>query len=145
MATLAGVNTVASSPGAVPAVVRGAGLIVAAQGAAAVLTAAVLVVRGLAGADQRAVNGYGTAGWFGIIGAAVLAAAWALLTGRRWGRGIAVFANLTLLPVAWYLGMGSHRWGYAGAVGAVAAAVLALLFSPAALRWLEQPRGRSGS
>lgn len=145
MATLTGVNTVASDPGAVPAAVRGAGLIVAAQGATALVVAMTLVVRGLAGADQHAVNGYGTAGWFGLIGAAVLAAAWALLRGRRWGRGIAVFANLTLLPIAWYLGMGSHRWGYAGAVGAVAGTVLALLFSPAALRWAAQPPARSGS
>ncbi|MEO8815745.1 MAG: hypothetical protein ABI307_12670 [Mycobacterium sp.] len=118
-----------------PGVVRGAGGVVAVQGAAALAVAAALVLRGLAGADQRTVNGYGTAGWFALVGVGVLAAALALLRGRRWGRGIAVFANLTLLPVAWYSAVGSHRWGYGAAVGAVALTVLALLFSPAAVRW----------
>ena len=47
--------------------------------------------------------------WFAVAGGAVLAAGWALLTGRRWGRGLAVFAELLLLPVAWYLTVGSHR------------------------------------
>lgn len=108
------------------------------QGAAALAVAAALVLRGLAGADQRAVNGYGTSVWFALVGACVLAAALALLRGRRWGRGIAVFANLTLLPVAWYSAVGSHRWGYGAAVGTVALTVLALLFSPAAVRWAAQ-------
>ncbi|MGH3551434.1 MAG: hypothetical protein ACRDT5_02340, partial [Mycobacterium sp.] len=85
-----------------PASVRGAGLIVAAQGAAALVVAAVLLIRGLGGADQRVANGFGTAVWFVLVGGALLAAGWALLIGRRWGRGPAVFAELLLLPVAWY-------------------------------------------
>lgn len=113
----------------------GAGLVVAVQGVAGLGVAVVLVARALAGADQRTANGYGTAAWFALVGAAVLAAGWALLRGRRFGRGIAVFVNLTLLPVAWYLGVGSHRWAYGAMVGVMAAAVLAALFSPAALRW----------
>jgi peptidoglycan/LPS O-acetylase OafA/YrhL len=128
------VKAVADSPRAV----FGAGLIVAVQGAAAWVVAAILVVRALAGADQEAANGYGTAAWFALVGAAVSAAGWALLRGRRFGRGIAVFANLLLLPVAWYLGVGSHRWAYGVAVAVVATAVLAALFSPAALRWADQ-------
>ncbi len=122
-----------------------AGLIVAVQGVAALVVGAVLVVRAVAGVDQRVVNGYGTAGWFALVGAAVLAAGWALLRGRRFGRGIAVFLNLTLLPVAWYLGVGSHRWGYGAVAGAAAVAVLAALFSPAALRWAAQRPGPTGS
>ena len=47
MATLTGVNTVGSDPGAAPGAVRGAGLIVAAQGATALLVAMLLVVPGL--------------------------------------------------------------------------------------------------
>ncbi|WP_192830043.1 hypothetical protein [Mycobacterium sp. UM_Kg1] len=121
-----------------PRAVFAAGLIVAAQGAAAWIVAATLVLRALAGADQHAANGYGTAAWFALIGAAVSAAGWALLRGRRAGRGVAVFANLLLLPVAWYLGVGSHRWGYGVAVAVAALAVLAALFSPAALRWAER-------
>jgi hypothetical protein len=68
-----------------------------------------------------------------------------LLRGRRLGRGIAVFVNMTLLPVAWYLGVGSHRWGYGVLVGAAAVAVLAALFSPAALRWAAKRQAPSGS
>ncbi|MDQ2636701.1 MAG: hypothetical protein M3Y83_07500, partial [Actinomycetota bacterium] len=65
----------------------------------------------------------------------VVAAGWAFWTGRPWGRGIAVFAQLLLLPVAWYMAIGSHQWVYGGAVAIVALATLALLFSPSALQW----------
>jgi len=136
-----GVNAVAEPPRAVLA----AGLVVAVQGAAALVVAAVLVVRALAGVAQRAVNGYGTAAWFALVGTAVLVAGWALLRGRRFGRGIAVFVNLTLLPVAWHLGIGSHRWGYGAVVGVAAVAVLAALFSPAALRWAARRPAPTGS
>ena len=106
------------------------------EGAAALIAAVVFVVRALAGADQHVVSGFGNAAWFAVIGAAVLAAAWALWTGRRWGRGIAVFAQLLLLPVTWYIGVGSHQWFYAVPIAVVAVAVLVLLFSPATLQWL---------
>ncbi|MEB3032173.1 hypothetical protein [[Mycobacterium] nativiensis] len=134
-------NVVADRPRAVLV----AGLIVAVQGVAALTVALVLVTRGLAGADQHMASGYGTAAWFALVGAAVLAAGWALLRGRRGGRGVAVFANLTLLPVSWYLGFGSQRWGYGVAVAVAAVAVLAALFSPPALRWAAGRPGPSGS
>lgn len=114
---------------------RGAGVIVALQGAAALVVAVVLVVRGLAGADQRVVNGLGTAGWFALVGGAVLAAGWALVAGKRWGRGLAVFTQLLLLPVAWYLAVGSHQLAFGIPLAMVAVTVLILLFSPAAVRW----------
>jgi hypothetical protein len=126
--------TVGGNRGA-PSAVRGAGLIVVVQGAAALLVAAVLAVRAIAGADQRVVNGLGTAVWFGLIGAAVLAAGRALVTAKRWGRGLAVFTQLLLLPVAWYLAVGSHRPGFGIPLGIVALTVLILLFSPATIRW----------
>ena len=117
-----------------PAAVRRAGFIVTAEGVAALVVAVVLVVRALAGADQHIVSGYGTAVWFVLVGAAVLAGGWALITGRRWGRGIAVFANLLLLGVAWYI-LGSHQLVYAIVVAVAALASLALLFSPSAVQW----------
>ena len=120
-----------------PAAVRGAGLIVALQGATGLVVAAVLLFRALGGADQRVVNGFGTAAWFALVGGAVLAAGCALLVGRRWGRGLAVFAELLLLPVAWYLAVGSHRVLVGIPVGIIALTVLALLFSPAAVRWVS--------
>jgi hypothetical protein len=120
-----------------PSTVRQAAVVVALEGVALVLVAAVLVVRHLGGVqDQPWLSGYGTAAWFVIMGAGVLAAGWALWTGRRWGRGIAVFAQLLLLPVAWYMGDGSQRWVYAIPIGVVALATLVLLFTPSTLQWL---------
>jgi peptidoglycan/LPS O-acetylase OafA/YrhL len=118
-----------------PPAVRGAGFVVAVQGLAALVMAVVLVVRAIAGADQRVVNGVGTALWFLVIGGVVLAAGRALVVGGRWGRGLAVFTQLLLLPVAWYLAVGSHQWVLGIPVAIVALTVLILLFSPTALRW----------
>jgi hypothetical protein len=115
--------------------VRVAGWIVVAQGGAALVVAAALVVRGIAGADQRVVNGLGTAAWFLLVGGVVLAAGRALVLGRRWGRGLAVVTQLLLLPVAWYLAVGSHRPAFGVPAGVVALAALILLFSPGAVRW----------
>ncbi|MGB6208212.1 hypothetical protein [Mycobacterium sp.] len=127
-----------------PASVRGAGVIVAVQGAIGVVLAVVLLIRGLGGADQRVVNGFGTAAWFAVVGAAVLAAGGAMLVGKRWGRGLAVFAQLLLLPVAWYLAVGSHRVLVGVAVGVIALTVLALLFSPGAVRWVSPAGHKRG-
>jgi peptidoglycan/LPS O-acetylase OafA/YrhL len=125
--------------------VRAAGLIVAPQGAVAFCLAAVLVWRGLGGADQRVVNGFGTAAWFALLGVVVVVAGSALLAGRRWGRGPAVFAELLLLPVAWYVAVGSHRPLIGTPVGVMALAALALLFSPPALRWVARRDPAVGS
>ena len=108
---------------------------VALEGVALVVVAVVLVVRAIGGAHEVSISGYGTAVWFVVMGAAVLAAGWALWTGRRWGRGIAVFAQLLLLPVAWYIAVGSQQWAYGVPVALVAVVALALLFSPSALQW----------
>ena len=77
------------------------------------------------------VSGFGNAAWFALDRGAVLAAGWALWTGRRWGRGLAVFAQLLLLPVTWYAAVGSHQWFYGIPVAVVAVATLALLFARA--------------
>jgi peptidoglycan/LPS O-acetylase OafA/YrhL len=129
-----------------PTTVRRAAVVVSLQGAALVVVAVVVVVRHLAGVeDQPWLSGYGTAGWFAVMGSAVLAAGWALWTGRRWGRGIAVFAQLLLLPVAWYMAVGSHQWLYGIPVALVALVTLALLFSPSALRWLGAQDSRDSA
>ena len=119
-----------------PKAVRRAGVIVAAEGIAGLLAAAVYMVSGIGGGNEPGMNKFGTAAWFAIIGGAVLAAGWALWTGRRWGRGLAVFAQLLLLPVAWYMAVGSHQWLYGVVVGVVSLATLALLFSSSTLQWL---------
>jgi hypothetical protein len=127
-----------------PTGVRCAGLIVAAQGATGVVVATVLLFRAIGGVDQRGINGFGTAAWFALAGGAVLAAGWALLAGRRWGRGLAVFAELLLLPVAWYLTVDSHRPVIGIPVAALALTALALLFSPAAVRWVSNSETQAG-
>ena len=118
-----------------PPIVRYAGFLVAAEGVAALIMAVVLVVRAVGGADQHIVNGYGTAVWFVLIGGGVLAGGWALITGRRWGRGIAVPTNLLLLPVAWYV-ITSHHVIYGVLVGLLALVVLGMLFSPSSVQWM---------
>ncbi|KWX21320.1 membrane protein [Mycolicibacterium wolinskyi] len=118
-----------------PPAVRYAGFLTAAEGVAAFVMAVVLVVRAVGGADQHIVSGYGTAIWFVLIGGGVLAGGWALITGRRWGRGIAVLTNLLLLPVAWYV-VTSHHIVYGVMVGLLAVVTLGLLFSPSAVEWL---------
>jgi hypothetical protein len=116
--------------------VRQAAVLVALEGAAGLVAAVVFVIRGLSGADQSTVSGFGNAAWFAIIGGGVLVAGLALWTGRRWGRGVAVFAQLLLLPVSWYIAVGSHQWLYGIPIGLVALVTLVLLFSPSALQWL---------
>lgn len=127
-----------------PPIVRYAGFLVAAEGVAALIMAAVLLVRAALGADQRIVSGWGTAIWFLLIGAGVLAGGWALITGRRWGRGIAVPTNLLLLPVAWYV-ITSHHVVYGILVGLLALSALSMLLSPSAVQWMagrhEPPDG----
>lgn len=120
----------------IPAVVRFAGYLVIFEGVASLVFAGAVVIDTMGGASDDGIsNGYGFASWFLIVGAAVLAGGIGLVKGRRWGRGIGVFANLILLGVAWYAAIGSHQVLAGIAVAVVAVAVLALLFSPPAARW----------
>ncbi len=128
-----------------PPVVRAAGYLVVAEGLLSLLVAAVYLVHAVTGTNRDVVRGlpaaggfgYATAGWFAIVGGAVLAAGWALITGRRWGRGVAVVANLLLLGVAWYI-RGSDQPVHAAPVAVSALVVLGLLFSPTAVRWVAR-------
>jgi peptidoglycan/LPS O-acetylase OafA/YrhL len=117
----------------VPPVVRGTGLVVALEGLAALLFAVALVISGIRGGDARIA--YGTAGCFVLMGAALGEAGRALWRGRRWGRGVAVFAQLLILPVAYYMVTGSHRPEFGVPLGLVAVITLVLLFTGPALKW----------
>lgn len=121
----------------IPRALQVAGAITALQGVLAIGMAIALTVRELGGHHEAAISGYGTAAWFAIMGSGVTAAGAALWTGRRWGRGIAVFVNLLLLGVAWYV-YSSGQLRYAVLVAVVSVAVLALLFSPSVLHWVTQ-------
>ncbi|MFT4042913.1 MAG: hypothetical protein QM673_07115 [Gordonia sp. (in: high G+C Gram-positive bacteria)] len=116
--------------------VRIAGLITAAEGVVAVLAAAVLVIRAATG-HSAAYNGYGTAAWLAIVFGAVVAGGVALMTGRRWGRAIALVAQILLLGVSYFF-FTSHV-AYGGVpLSVVTLAVLILLFHPASLRWISE-------
>lgn len=129
------------APQPVPATVRWAGGLVAFEGAVAVVVAVVLVIRGLLGHDQDAANPYGTAAWFVILGGAVLAAGLALLWGRRWGRAIAVVAQLLLLPVVWAMLTDSHQPVLGVTFAVVVVPALVCLFSAPTSRWMAQEYG----
>ncbi|GAB2647900.1 hypothetical protein GCM10027169_15380 [Gordonia jinhuaensis] len=118
-----------------PATIRRAGLVVALEGIVLVVVALVMVIRTAAGADRNVADGYGTAGWFGVIGLGVAASGIALSRGRRGGRAIAVMLQLLLIPVGWAMAGASHLPWVGIPLLVVVVGVLASLFSPSALRW----------
>ncbi|MFD3506401.1 hypothetical protein [Nocardia sp. NPDC058666] len=116
--------------------VRAAGVLVTLEGLAGLVTAIVLVVRALTGHDQSQASGVGTAMWFGVLFGGVFAAGLGLLRGKRWGRAIAVIANVLLLPVAWSLLTDSHQPLWGSLLAVVAVGGLATLFAPATSRFM---------
>ncbi|OZD67207.1 hypothetical protein [Rhodococcus sp. 14-2470-1a] len=125
-----------SLPSVPPPAFRAAGVLVAVEGAVALVAAVILLVRAMNGVEDQVANGYGTAGWFAVIGVAVGTAGVALILGQRWGRAIALVVQLLLLPVVWSLLTDSHQPLYGALLGAGALAILALLFSPPSSRWM---------
>ncbi|QNG19411.1 hypothetical protein G4H71_17940 [Rhodococcus triatomae] len=125
----------------VPTTVRTAGALVALEGAVAVGVALTLVIRGLLGHDQTVASGYGTAAWFAILGGAVLAAGIGLAFGKRWGRSIAIVAQLLLIPVAWALLTDSHQPVFGGLLGVVVLGALGCLFASPTSRWMAAGYG----
>jgi hypothetical protein len=129
-------------PVGVPTTVRVAGGLVMLEGAVAVIIAITLIVRALLGHDQSGASGYGTAAWFILLGGAVLAAGLALLVGKRWGRAIAVVAQVLLLPVVWSLLTDSDQPVPGGLLGVVVVASLVLLFSTPTSAWMADQYDR---
>jgi peptidoglycan/LPS O-acetylase OafA/YrhL len=117
--------------------VRVAGWISAVQGLIGVGVAVALLVRAVGGHREETVviSGYGTAIWFAILGGGLLAAGIGLLQGRRWGRGLVVIAQLLLLFVAWYVGVGSQQYLAGIALAVVCAIALVSLFRRDAIEW----------
>lgn len=120
----------------VPAPIRLAGVLVAGEGAVALVAAVVLVVRGFAGADETVANGFGTAIWFLVLGGAIGTGGVALVLGNRWGRAIAIVAQLLLLPVVWSLLTDSQQPLYGTVLGVTVVTVLVCLFCGPASRWM---------
>ncbi|WP_188829456.1 hypothetical protein [Nocardia camponoti] len=121
-----------------PLTLRVAGGLVALEGAAGVVTAIVLVIRAFTGHDQSVASGVGTALWFGILFGGVLAAGVALGFGKRWGRAIAVIAQVLFLPVAWSLLTDSHQPVWGTLLAALSVGTLAALFAPASSAYMAR-------
>ena len=119
-----------------PTTVRQAAVLVALEGAAGVAAAVDYVISGFGGGDSAGDEQVRHRGVVRDHRRRRARGGWALWTGRRWGRGVAVFAQLLLLPVSWYIAVGSGQWLYGIPVGIVALVTLVLLFSPSAVQWL---------
>jgi peptidoglycan/LPS O-acetylase OafA/YrhL len=121
-----------------PINVRRAGAIVAIEGAAFIVYAIVAVIRELMGHEEEVISGYGTAAWFAILGGGVFAGGVALLVGRRWGRAIAVIAQILLLPFAFALLTDSDLPILGTPILIALVAALVFLFSPSSMNWFAE-------
>ena len=127
---------------AAPPTIRGAGILVGLQGLAGVAFAVALLVRGIGGGSATGGNIFGEAGYFVVIGGAVVAVGVALFLGKHWARSPAVVVELLLLGVAWYAAGPSGRPEYGVPVGVLCVVVLYLLFTAKSREWsmgLDEP------
>jgi hypothetical protein len=117
-----------------PPQVRLAGLLVAVQGLVGVGTAISFVA--IAG-SQGPVGGsvLAGAGYFLVMGAALLAVGIGLLRGGRWARTPAIVAQLLLLPVVYSLLGGSQQLVLGILAGAFVLTTFLLLISERSGRW----------
>ena len=128
---------------------RLAGLLVEVQGLLALAFAVALTVRSLTvdGPGALVRNIVGEAGYFVVIGGALVAIGVGLLTGRRWARTPAIVIQLLLLPVVYTL-IGPSRQLVPGIIaGVFVAGTFLLLISEASRAWwmgLDLPDARGG-
>jgi hypothetical protein len=122
---------------AAPRKVRLAGVLVGLQGLLALGFAVALVVRALTveGTGLLVRDIVGEAGYFVVVGAALVAVGVGLVGGRRWARTPAIVAQLLLLPVVYTL-LGPSRQLLLGIVaGVFVAGTFLLLISEASRTW----------
>lgn len=120
-----------------PSQVRLAGVLVGIQGLLGLGFAVALVVRALTveGTGLLVRDIAGEAGYFGLVGVALLAVGLGLLAGRRWARTPAIVTQLLLLPVVYTL-IGPSRQLLLGSVaGVFVVATFLLLISEASRSW----------
>lgn len=121
-------------PAGPPPQVRLAGALVALQALAALVFAVVLVVRA-SSAELPLASVLGEAGYFAVIGAAVLAVGGGLVTGRRWARTPAIVTQLLLLPVVYSLIGPSRQLALGIVTGVLVVATFMLLISERSRIW----------
>jgi hypothetical protein len=120
-----------------PRQVRLAGVLVGVQGLLAAGFAVALVVRALTveGSGLLVRDIVGEAGYFVLVGAALVAVGLGLVAGRRWARTPAIVTQLLLLPVVYTL-IGPSRQLLLGIVaGLYVAGTFLLLISEPAKVW----------
>ena len=117
-----------------PPQVRIAGAIVALEGIAAVVFAVALGARAAA-ADLPFGFVLGEAGYFAVIGLALLGVGYGLLSGRRWARTPAIVTQLLLLPVVYSLIGPSQQLLIGICTGVVVAGTFLLLISERSREW----------
>ena len=121
-------------PGRPAAQVRASGAVVALQGLLALGFTVLLVVRA-SSASLPVSFVLGEAGYFLVVGLALLAVGVGLVTGRRWARTPAIVTQLLLLPVVYSL-IGPSRQLVLGIVaGVVVAGTFLLLISERSREW----------
>ena len=129
----------ASTTGAVPpapTTVRRAGLLVLLEGVAALVFALTIALATVSDPQAPGRIGYGVAGYFGLVGVAVVVAGLALLRSRKAARAPSIVLQILLLGAAWYLLVGSGQAVAGLALGAVAVVVLVLLVGRATNDWV---------
>jgi hypothetical protein len=120
-----------------PRQIRLAGVLVGLQGLLGLGFAVALVVRALTveGSGLLVRDIAGEAGYFVLIGAALVAVGLGLVAGRRWARTPAIVTQLLLLPVVYTL-IGPSRQLLLGIVaGVFVVATFLLLISEASRTW----------
>jgi hypothetical protein len=129
----------------VPAPLRAAVVLVAAEAAAVAALAVVLAYEDLTGSATTLAGAIAVTG-FAAAGAAVLAALARALHRRRGGaRGITIVLQLMLLAIGYYATTGGQAWAGVPTL-VVALAVCGLLITPASTRALGlADRGRRGT
>ena len=112
-------------------------MLVGIQGLLAVGFAVALVVRVLTveGTGLLVREIVGEAGYFVLVGAALVAVGLGLVAGRRWARTPAIVTQLLLLPVVYTLIGPSHQLLLGIVAGGYVAGTFLLLISEAARIW----------
>ena len=114
--------------------VRVAGVVVGLQGLIGIGFAVALAMR--ASSSPAGVGAVlGEAGYFVVIGLALLLVGLGLLTSRRWARTPAIVTQLLLLPVVYSLLGPSHQLLLGIVTGVVVVATFLLLISEASREW----------
>ncbi|MHA6617288.1 hypothetical protein [Pseudonocardia sp. DLS-67] len=120
-----------------PRQVRLAGVLVGAQGLLGLGFAVALVVRALGAEDTDLLvrDIVGEAGYFVLVGAALIAVGLGLVAGRRWARTPAIVTQLLLLPVVYTLIGPSHQLVLGILAGVYVVCTFLLLISEASRTW----------